>query len=111
MDVRLCFLVRIVVPPSNPPSVSGVAFISSILQRAELAFPGEGVGDDGCEIVELRPPPQQVRGAVGLRHDPGRIAGSSAGAVDAKIHARHNLGAFWVVWTFLIVRWMHAGRR
>src|SRR5258707_7259534 len=62
---------------------------SSILQRAELAFPGEGVGDDGCEIIELRPPPQQLSGAVGLRHDPGRIAGSAASAIDTKVHARH----------------------
>src|SRR5258708_34682168 len=67
---------------------------SSILQRAELAFPGEGVGDDGCEIVELRPPPQQLPGAVGLRHDPGRIAGSAASAIDSKIHARHAFDGF-----------------
>jgi hypothetical protein len=66
-----------------------VPFALSILQRAELAFPGEGVGHDGCKAVELRLPPQQLASSVGLRHDPCRIAGTWAGAIDTKIHARH----------------------
>src|SRR5260370_31398829 len=42
----------------------------SILKRAKLALPGEGVGHNGCEVVELGLPPQQFPGAVGFRHDP-----------------------------------------
>src|SRR5215831_3194403 len=60
---------------------------SSILQRGELALPGECVGHDGGEIVELRPPPEQFFGAVRLRNDPYRIARSGTGVIDAKIDA------------------------
>src|SRR5262245_5587880 len=74
---------------SQAPSGYGVFW--SILQHAELALPGEGVGHDGCEVVELRLPPEQFPGAVGLRHDPCRIAGPWAGAIDTKIHAGHAL--------------------
>jgi len=64
---------------------------SSIVQRAELALPGERVGHDGGKIVELRLPPEQFAGAVGIRHDLRRVAGPRAGALDPKIDAGHAL--------------------
>ena len=62
-------------------------------ERGELAFPGERMGDDGGEIVVLRPPSEHGRDAVRLRHDPGRIARPGAGAVDPEIDAGRRLTA------------------
>src|ERR1700730_15022197 len=55
---------------------------SSILQRAELALPGKRMGHNGREIVELRLPPEQFLGAVGLRHDLCWVARAGLGARD-----------------------------
>ena len=47
-------------------------------------FPGQRVGDDGIEIVELRPPVERRVDARHIGDQRGRITGAAAGNLDGK---------------------------
>ena len=48
-------------------------------RQCELALPGERMGDDGVEIVQLRLPAEHHPDALGAGDDRGRIAGPAVG--------------------------------
>src|SRR5487761_2623114 len=51
------------------------------------AFPGEGMGDDGVEVLELRTPIERRTDAPDVGHQRRRIARPPAGDLDRKVAA------------------------
>jgi hypothetical protein len=61
------------------------------LRTSQFLLPGEGVSDDGCEIIIPWCPPQHRAGAIGSRDDLSRIAGAARCDLDLEVDTRDAL--------------------